>query len=51
MFKRDHDSTGSWEINVIMKIIDQGKVAHIAPLVGTGSEAITTVHADEPKTV
>ena len=51
VFKRDHDSTGSWEINVIMKIIDQGKVAHIAPLVGTGSEAITTVRADEPKTV
>merc|ERR1712224_888771 len=47
VFKRDHDSTGSWEINVIMKIIDQGKVAHIAPLVGTGSEAITTVRADE----
>jgi hypothetical protein len=44
-------STGRWEINVVMEIVNHGKVARIAPLIGNGSEGISTVHKDDPRTV
>ena len=43
-------SAGSWEMNVIMNIINQGQAAWVAPLVGTGDEGTSMVHADDPKT-
>ena len=53
VFKRGliPSSTGKWQINVVMEIVNHGKIARIAPLIGSGNEGMNMVHKDDPKTV